>query len=108
MLPTTLQLHISAPYQDNGVTVVTLWWAAPPAATSFSVTVYEKTAIGRFRYTTTGLPQLGPPLIVQVEGATPLFSATFQVADNLGDVSNTVSYIRTVDGHARAHRRAST
>ena len=48
VLPTTLQLHISAPYQDNGVPVVTLRWAAPPAATSFSVTVHERTEIGRY------------------------------------------------------------
>ena len=47
-----------------------------------------------YSYKATGLSQSGPgtPFIVQVEGATPLFSATFQVADNLGDVSNTVSY----------------
>ena len=40
---TTIQLHISAPYQDNGVTVVSLWWTAPPGATSFNLTVHEST-----------------------------------------------------------------
>ncbi len=91
---TTLHLCTSAPYQDNGVTVVSLWWAAPPGATSFSLTVDEATGIGPFSYTPTGLPQAvaNTPFIVQVEGATPLYSATFQVADNLGDVSNLVSY----------------
>ena len=94
VVPTTLQLSISAPYQDNGVTVVSLWWAAPPGATSFSMTVNESTGIGPYSYTAIGLPQYGPgtSFIVQVEGATPMFGATFQVADNLGDVSNTVSY----------------
>ncbi len=95
--PTTLQLYISAPYQDNGVTVVSLWWAAPPGATSFSLTVDEATGIGPFSYTPTGLPQsvANTPFIIQVEGATPLYGATFQVADNLGDISNTVSYYLT-------------
>ena len=91
---TTLQLHISAPYQDNGVTVVSLWWTAPPGATSFSLTVQESTGIGPYSYTATALPQSSPsqPFIVQVEGATALLNATFQVADNLGDASNTASY----------------
>ncbi len=91
---TSLRLYISAPYQDNGVTVVNLWWTAPPGATSFNLTANENTGIGAYSYTATGLPQSGlsTPFIVQVEGATPLFSATFHVTDNLGDVSNTVSY----------------
>jgi hypothetical protein len=89
-----LQLYISAPYQDNGVTVVNLWWTAPPGATSFSLTAKENTGDGGFSYTATGLPQSGPstPFIVQVEGDTTLFSATFQVTDNEGDTSNTVTY----------------
>ena len=92
--PTTLQLHISAPYQDNEVTVVSVWWAAPPGASRFSLTTNERTTIGPYSYTATGLPRSGTstPVIVQVEGATPLFGATFQVADSRGDVSNTVSY----------------
>ena len=92
--PTTLHLNISAPYQDNGVTVVSLWWASPPGASSFSLTADEKTAIGVYSYTATGLPQsrASAPFIVQVEGATELFGSTFQVTDNLGDVSNPVSY----------------
>ena len=90
----SLHLFISAPYQDNGVTVVNLWWTAPPGATTFSLTATESTGIGPFTYTATGLPQFGvsTPFVVQVEGATPLFSATFQVSDNLSDISNTVSY----------------
>ncbi len=89
-----LQLFISAPYQDNGVTVVNLWWTAPAGATSYSLTAHENTADGSFSYTATGLPQSGPstPFIVQVEGDTTLFSATFRVKDNEGDISNTVSY----------------
>ncbi len=91
---TSLQLYISAPYQDNGVTVVSLWWTAPPGATSFSLTASEHTGIGPYSYTATGLPQSGPstPFIVQVEGSTPLLSATFQVTDNEGESSNIVSY----------------
>jgi hypothetical protein len=92
--PTSLQLHISMPYQDNGVTVVSLWWTAPPGATTFTLTANENTGLGPYNYPDTGLPQFtqDSPFIIQVEGATPLFSATFQVTDNLGDVSNTVSY----------------
>jgi probable HAF family extracellular repeat protein len=91
---TTLQLHISAPYQDNGVTVVSLWWAAPPGATSFSLTADENTGIGPYSYTAVGLPQALPswPFVVQVEGATPLHSVTFQVKDDKGDISNTIRY----------------
>jgi hypothetical protein len=91
---TKLQLYISAPYQDNGVTVVSLWWTAPPGATSFSLAANENTGIGAYSYTATGLAQYGPdnPFIVQVEGDTPLNSATFQVTDNEGDISNMVNY----------------
>ena len=89
-----LQLFISPPFQDNGVTVVSLWWTAPPGATSFSFIVHENTALGPYSFTATGLPQSTPttPFIVQVEGATKLLSATFQVTDNKGDASNVVSY----------------
>ena len=92
--PTSLQLHISAPYQDNGVTVVSLWWTAPPGATTFTLTDTENTGLGPYSYPDTGLPLFtqGSPFIVQVEGATPVFSETFQVTDNLGDASNAVSY----------------
>ena len=91
---TKLQLYISAPYQDNGVTVVSLWWTAPPGATSFILTANESTGIGPYSYTATGLAQYGPsnPFIVQVEGATTLNTATFQVTDNEGDNSNIVNY----------------
>jgi hypothetical protein len=90
----TLKLYISAPYQDNGVTVVNLWWTAPVGATSFSLIVNENTGAGPYSFTATGLPQSTPsaPYVVQVEGATTLFSATFEVTDNKGDVSNIVSY----------------
>jgi hypothetical protein len=89
-----LELYISASYQDNGVTVVSLWWTAPSGATSFSLTADENTADGTFDFTDPGLSQYtqSAPFIVQVEGATPLNSATFQVADNLGDTSNVVTY----------------
>lgn len=89
-----LQLYISAPYQDNGVTVVSLWWTAPAGATSFSLATNENTGAGQYGDTESGLPDFGPsnPYIVQVEGATPLYSATFQVTDNLGDTSNIVTY----------------
>jgi large repetitive protein len=89
-----LQLYISAPYQDDGVTVVSLWWTAPPGATSFSLTATESTADGPSSYTADLLPQYGPdnPFIVQVEGDTTLNSATFQVTDNTGDSSNIGSY----------------
>jgi hypothetical protein len=92
--PSPLHLYISAPYQDNGVTVVSLWWTAPPGATTYSLTADENTGLGAYSYTATGLAQFGPsnPFIVQVEGSTALFSATFQVSDNLGQMSNTVTY----------------
>ena len=73
---------------------MSLWWTAPPGATSFSFIVHENTALGPYSFTATGLPQSTPttPFIVQVEGATKLLSATFQVTDNKGDASNVVSY----------------
>jgi hypothetical protein len=91
---TSLELYISAPYQDNGVTVVNLWWTAPSGATTFTLIATENTGLGPYSYPDTGLPQFtqSSPFVVQVEGSTPLLSATFQVTDNLGDVSNTVSY----------------
>ncbi len=90
----TLKLYISAPFQDNGVTVVSLWWTAPAGATRFNLIVNENTAAGPYSFTATGLPQStqSTPYIVQVEGDTTLFSATFQVTDNKGDVSNIVNY----------------
>ena len=90
----TLKLYISAPFQDNGVTVVSLWWTAPAGATSFNLVVNENTAAGPYSFTATALPQStqSAPYIVQVEGDTTLFSATFQVTDNKGDVSNIVNY----------------
>ena len=90
----TLKLYISAPFQDNGVTVVSLWWTAPAGATSFNLIVNENTGAGPYSFTATGLPQStqSAPYIVQVEGATTLFSASFQVTDNKGDVSNVVNY----------------
>jgi hypothetical protein len=89
-----LELYISAPYQDNGVTVVSLWWTAPAGATTFSLTADENTADGTFDFTEPGLSQYtqSSPFIVQVEGDTTLNSATFQVTDNLGDSSNVVTY----------------
>jgi hypothetical protein len=92
--PGILKLYISAPYQDNGVTVVNLWWTAPVGATSYSLIVNENTAAGPDSFTGTGLPQStqSNPFIVQVEGDTTLVSATFQVTDNKGDVSNIVTY----------------
>ena len=53
----TLKLYISAPFQDNGVTVVSLWWTAPAGATSFDLIVNENTAAGPYSFTATGLPQ---------------------------------------------------
>ncbi len=92
--PGRLRLYISAPYQDNGVTVINLWWTAPKGATSYSLTANEITGLGPDSYIATGLPHFGAsmPFVVQVEGDTPLLSATFQVADNEGDISNTVTY----------------
>ncbi len=74
--------------------MVSLWWTAPPGATSFSLIATESTADGPDSYTALGLPQSGAdnPFIVQVEGDTTLNSATFQVTDNTGDSSNVVSY----------------
>jgi hypothetical protein len=92
--PAALKLYISAPYQDNGVTVVSLWWTAPAGATSFNLIADENTAIGTEDYTATGLPQYtsSMPFIIQVEGDTTLNSATYQVTDNLGQMSNVVTY----------------
>jgi hypothetical protein len=89
-----LELYISAPYQDNGVTVVGLWWTAPVGATTFSLTADENTGDGTFDFTQPDLPQYteSSPFIIQVEGDTALNSATFQVSDNKGDTSNIVTY----------------
>ena len=75
--------------------MVSLWWTAPPGATSFTLTADEVTGLGPVQLPGHwSKPQFtqDSPFIVQVEGATPPASATFQVTDNLGDVSNTVSY----------------
>ncbi len=65
-----------------------------PRSHQFQPHRQESTGIGPYSYTATALPQSVPsqPFIVQVEGATPLLNATFQVADNLGDASNAASY----------------
>ena len=55
----------------------------------------DSTGQGPCSYPDTGLPDFtqSSPFIIQVEGATPLFTAgRFRVTDNLGDASNTVSY----------------
>ncbi len=68
--------------------------SAPPGATRFSLTVNESTGIGRYSYTATGLLESGPstPFIVQVEAAWPAGCGLPGHQDNLGDVSNLVSY----------------